>query len=228
MDFIFGIRQLFCGFKEPYGVLAEVTHVPGFKNQLADELSRWQSGAPPLPLTSRFQPPVRRLLAGGVNRLQLASPCGLAKCFAEKNVSESYGMPMRFPKAFLAFPRYLRVVKTIWVFWPFPAFFPLQFSVRVGEKVSGYAYSDSYLRGICCLGTPCVFCTPFPSDGDKKGSALYLGALGFILFEIIPSPVLFGADEYQVNVTDRELQTVCVFETRLFGAAGPEGTCFSL
>ena len=27
---------------------------------------------------------------------------------------------------------------------------------------------------------------------------------------------------------DRMSQTVCVFETRLFGAVGPEGTCFSL
>ena len=75
-----GVRSLalvltaFLGFQRTHGVLAEVTHVPGFKNQLADELSRWLSGAPPLPLSSRFQPPVRRLLAGGVNRLQLAPP----------------------------------------------------------------------------------------------------------------------------------------------------------
>ena len=66
------VLTAFLAYQCRLGVAAEVEHVPGFRNQLADELSRWSQGPSPLPLEARAVPPLDILLAGGFNSLQLA------------------------------------------------------------------------------------------------------------------------------------------------------------
>ena len=61
------VLQKFLAFQAWTGIDAEVEHIAGYKNALADELSRMPKEAvPPLPQEDRVSPPLRWLLFSGV------------------------------------------------------------------------------------------------------------------------------------------------------------------
>ena len=62
-----GVLQRFLSFQAWSGIEAEVEHIAGYKNALADELSRLQvDSVPPLGVEGRVAPPLRWLLSSGL------------------------------------------------------------------------------------------------------------------------------------------------------------------
>ena len=56
------VLSCFMCFQRWSGLCADIEHIPGYRNDLADELSRLKGGLSPLPLADRCQPPVAHLL----------------------------------------------------------------------------------------------------------------------------------------------------------------------
>ena len=72
------VLRRFCACEQAFNIRAAPEHIPGYRNALADELSRLGTSTPPLALADRCAPPLTELLRAPT-QLRLGPPPSAAR-----------------------------------------------------------------------------------------------------------------------------------------------------